>query len=819
MRDVGSNGGGAAMFAYDLARSVVYTRQGNPAWAGQNRDGLTPNRSNDMFFGGGGQPDWIDLNKVQIPQADEQQRLLANMIIRMSRDRIPLPRFWYFPRDLEAVVIMTGDDHARGGTIGRFNDFNAASPANCNVAQWECVRGTSYIYPNTPITDQQAAAFNAQGHEIALHPTTGCTDYTQSSLNSVFATQLADLAASFPSLPDPTTNRTHCIVWSDWSTQATVSLAHGIRLDTNYYYYPGSWVANRPGMFTGSGMPMRFAAMDGSMIDVYQATSQLTDESGQQYPFTVDTLLDNAIGPNGYYGAFTINAHTDLPTIQESVATVESAQERGVPVITARQMLTWLDGRNGSAFRSLNYNAGTLSFTIDAGAGATGLRAMLPTDAAGGPLTTIRRAGNPISYTTETIKGIQYAVFPATAGAYTATYQGDTTPPTISSVNATSATDGTATITWTTNEASDSRVDYGTAPNALNSQASNANMTQNHTVTLTGLTPATTYHFRVTSRDAANNSATSPSTPNPPATFTTPNQTFRDTTTQDFTAGTAGAGAYLSQRANGEVILTPTVGQEFSGTTLPTGWFSTNWSGGGSATVANGTLSVNGARSGTSALFGSGRSIEFSATYSGVPWQYGGFGVTFNEAPWILVGAKNDSNLYARTNNGTQTDTSAGSGWVGTPQRIRIEWNGNSIVYYRNGTQFASHPVSIATQLRALFSDFTVGGGAVTVDWVHMSPYASSGTFTSRVFDAGGNVTWTSAPWTSTTPTGTSVGLSVRTGNTPTPDASWSNWQQLSGPNAPINTQARYIQYQANLSTTDLTKTPELNEVELRFNP
>ena len=33
--NVGSNGGQAAAFAFDLARSVVYTRQGNPAWSGQ----------------------------------------------------------------------------------------------------------------------------------------------------------------------------------------------------------------------------------------------------------------------------------------------------------------------------------------------------------------------------------------------------------------------------------------------------------------------------------------------------------------------------------------------------------------------------------------------------------------------------------------------------------------------------------------------------------------------------------------------------------------------------------------------------------------
>ena len=57
--------------------------------------------------------------------------------------------------------------------------------------------------------------------------------------------------------------------------------ANGMRLDTTYYYWPRSWVQDRPGLFTGSGLPMRFADSDGSMIDVYQAATQLTDESGQ----------------------------------------------------------------------------------------------------------------------------------------------------------------------------------------------------------------------------------------------------------------------------------------------------------------------------------------------------------------------------------------------------------------------------------------------------------------------------------------------------------------------------------------------------------
>src|SRR5204862_1513647 len=100
INNVGVNGGHAAAFTYDLARSIVYSRQGNPAWSGQERDSLGPIRTDDLFFGqksGDIQPDWVDLNKVAIPQADEQQRLLANLILTMNASKRPLPRFWYLP--------------------------------------------------------------------------------------------------------------------------------------------------------------------------------------------------------------------------------------------------------------------------------------------------------------------------------------------------------------------------------------------------------------------------------------------------------------------------------------------------------------------------------------------------------------------------------------------------------------------------------------------------------------------------------------------------------------------------------------------------
>jgi hypothetical protein len=451
-RSIGPSGGQAAAFTFDLARSIVYTRQGNPVWSGQERDGVTPIRSDDLFFGAAvsnPQPDWINLSKVQIPQADEQQRFLANLILLMNLDRKPLPRFWYFPNGKKAVVVMTSDSHQSDGIIGRFDHYKSLSPAGCSVANWECIRASAYISSATVLTNTQAAGYIADGFDIGWHINTGCNDWTsQSQLDTSFYTpQLNAFQANFPSVPPPTTNRTHCLAWSDYSSQPQVELNHGIRLDATYYYWPGSWIKNQPGLFTGSGMPMRFATSNGTMIDVYQATTQMTDESGQSYPFNIDTLLNNALGPTGYYGAFTANMHSDGSGGSSCCSDdiVASAQAHNVSIISAKQMLTWLDGRNGSSFNSLLWNGSTLSFTIGIGTGANGLQAMLPTTSNSGPLSSITLNGTSVSYTKQTIKGIEYAVFSASAGAYQVNYSTVSTGgPVITSLSPTSGPVGTS---------------------------------------------------------------------------------------------------------------------------------------------------------------------------------------------------------------------------------------------------------------------------------------------------------------------------------------------------------------------------------------
>jgi hypothetical protein len=485
---------------------------------------VAPKRSDDLFYGnaaGDPQADWVDLNKVAIPQADEQQRLLVNLILQANLHRKPLPRFWYFPRGHKAVVVMTGDNHGDGGMQPRFDAYLQQSPANCSVDDWECVRATGYEYVGSNFSDAQANYYDDQGFEVALHVNTNCADWTRTSLDNAIASQFSAFGSALPSVPLPSTNRTHCIAWSDWSSQPEVELARGIRLDTNYYYWPPAWVQNRPGMFTGSGMPMRFAKTDGTIIDCYQVTTQMTDESNQTYPMTSDSLLARALDVRGYYGAFCANMHFDFVPDPRSDAIVASALARGVPVVSAKQLLTWLDGRNGSSFSNLGWSGNALSFSIAVAAGARNLRAMLPIQASSGPLTSLVANGMPVAYTTQTIKGMAYAFFPANAGNYVANYSADGTAPAISGVTATTHANGTVTVAWTTDEPATSRVDYGTSAGSLTSNASDPLLVTSHSVLLTNLAGSTTHHYRVTSADAAGNSRTSPNPPAAPLTFTT----------------------------------------------------------------------------------------------------------------------------------------------------------------------------------------------------------------------------------------------------------------------------------------------------------
>src|SRR3989344_3364001 len=89
----------------------------------------------------------------------------------------------------------------------------------------------------------------------------------------------------------------------------------------------------------------------------------------------------------------------------------------------------------------------------------------------------------------------------------------DTTAPVISGVSATSTATTTASVTWTTNENSDSKVWYAaTTPISATGSTptvSSPILVKSHDLTIAGLSASTTYYYLVQSNDASGNIGTS----------------------------------------------------------------------------------------------------------------------------------------------------------------------------------------------------------------------------------------------------------------------------------------------------------------------
>lgn len=92
----------------------------------------------------------------------------------------------------------------------------------------------------------------------------------------------------------------------------------------------------------------------------------------------------------------------------------------------------------------------------------------------------------------------------ATSGDYTFTMP-DTIAPTLSGVSVSAIGETTATISWTTNEPATSQVEYGVSAAYGLLTSRDATLAASHSVTITGLSPNTIYHYRVESDDASGN--------------------------------------------------------------------------------------------------------------------------------------------------------------------------------------------------------------------------------------------------------------------------------------------------------------------------
>jgi hypothetical protein len=432
--------GAASSWLFDLTRSNIYTREGNPGLAGQiTTSNLSPSgpalpRVADRFGLG-----YLDTSKAAIPQADLQITLLANQI---EAPAFPVPMKWLFPSYkpganhpgglLKAAFVLTGDDHASSSqTVNRFAAETAASPAGCSVTAWTCIRSTSYAYPGA-FSDTTAKPYTDAGFEVSPHIADAgqCASNwsTQAQLDAIATTAINAWASSYPTISaahPPLTQRLHCYgVWNDYASVARVESAHGLKASTDTSCWPNEAFNVSQCLLSGTALPQTMADTDGSLTGVNQFTTQATDEK----PTTVSQtalggLIANALGSNGYYGYFTVLAHLDNQAIsnqtEQDVRTVAAAND--VPVVSAAQAQTFANARAATTVSNPTYGTSTISFAV--GTPATGLLMLQPVKYGTKTLTGITRGGTTVPFTSVTIGGVTYGAFlGATAGTYTASY-------------------------------------------------------------------------------------------------------------------------------------------------------------------------------------------------------------------------------------------------------------------------------------------------------------------------------------------------------------------------------------------------------------
>ncbi|MBI1848933.1 MAG: fibronectin type III domain-containing protein [Planctomycetes bacterium] len=162
----------------------------------------------------------------------------------------------------------------------------------------------------------------------------------------------------------------------------------------------------------------------------------------------------------------------------------------------------------------------------------------------------------------------------------------DTTPPVISNVTATNIGSTSATITWTTDEASDSVVEYGLTT-SYGSTASNATRVTSHSIALMGLTSNAVYNYRVKSADAAGNTATSAN-----FSFQTGSTSFYTPVSTTILQGSLSSGTFSNLATNNASYYV--VNSTTSGTTRFTDWYATFTVSQASASVSALTVTYDG---------------------------------------------------------------------------------------------------------------------------------------------------------------------------------------------------------------------------------
>ena len=420
--------GHAVCFAYNLPQSIAYTRQGNYQDAGKEMDGITGIRAMDLFTNG-----WVDTTKNTINGADEQLRLLTHSIEQMTTDTKPLPRFWYFPDTLKCLVTLNndGEDTKEAEFTKQFEDVDAKG-----------AKMTLYVKEVDFVSKEWIGHWAGKGFEMSGHPddTKQATNPDWKTMDTVFKGLNKRLTTKYGIEPMRTVTN-HWFVWcgknekgeTDYTAQVEIEKNNGIEMDCNYAHYDngsnqghflGSFGTNQ-GNYTGSGLTIKYANLQGDVIDVYQHFNNVYDQQYMEhddkdgffncFKGLVDRSLDSEV-----YSFVSVKAHNAEYFFSEQPLgkMLDYANSKNIPVWTEIKFLDFMRAKDEAAFKNISWNNNQLSFSVQSSLTHTnGITCMIPFVNKGKKISAITSNGANQKFMVRSIKGYEYALVTINPGA------------------------------------------------------------------------------------------------------------------------------------------------------------------------------------------------------------------------------------------------------------------------------------------------------------------------------------------------------------------------------------------------------------------
>lgn len=384
-------------------------------------------------------------------------------------------------------------------------------------------------------------------------------------------------------------------------TAHTVTLS-GLTAGTTYYYQVGSKDSN------GSGL---------SSVLTFQTTAATS-------PITVSSVSVGSITSTGATVTWTTSRASDSTVNYGTASSLGQTVTNSSPVTTHTVALSGLTAGTTYYYQVASKDAngsGTSAIATFSTSAATSVSISQVAASVSGTTANVAWATNPaamcwVEYGTSTSYGSKTAVETSAvtnhaatlsglangtynyrigaklsstgattySGNYTFVINGSTTGPQITYVGSWNISNSSATISWATDVAADTAVEYGTTSALGMVSAVNSTLAVQHQVTLTGLKDGTTYYYRARSKNSAG--VTSYSSV---YTFKTPDST-----------PPVISGISVANNGNGTATVNwttsePATGQAVFGKTTAYG----NWTGGTLSLTTGHSFVMNGVSSGT----------------------------------------------------------------------------------------------------------------------------------------------------------------------------------------------------------------------------